>query len=126
MDVRFNMFGQGNIDPFRTRTLMTNYTVRPVPLGTVTGGTITPQLSRGLIQTLTVNASFTLASPIDNESGFSQIIMTNGTAGSYTLTATTGYTIVGSGTYDGGASVVNHARITKNGSTSYIEFVQNA
>lgn len=126
MDVRFNTFGQGNIDPFRTRTLMTNYTVRPVPLGTVTGGTITPQISRGLIQTLTVNASFTLASPIDNESGFTEIIMTNGTAGSYVLTATTGYTVVGAGTFSGAASIVNFALITKVGSTSYIEFGQPA
>lgn len=105
-----------------TNTLEVGFTTTVHDLGNSGTATVTPSIANSSMQTITINGSFTLATPSDSDSGYLEIEATNDGVGAYTVTFS-GYDTI-SGTYNSTANAVNLFRITKIGTTSYLEIVQ--
>lgn len=105
-----------------TANVTVGYTTTAQSLGNSGTGTITPTIATGSIKTLTINGNFTLAAPTDAQSGYIEILATNDGVGGHAITVSA-YQVV-SGSYNSIAGAVNLIRITKIGSSSFLEFAQ--
>lgn len=102
----------------QTANISVGYTYTAYGIGNSGTGTVTPLISNGPFQTITINGSFTLAAPTDTNSGTIEIVATNDGTGGYTITVSA-YTII-ENNYDNSANKVNIFKIEKVGSTSYL------
>ncbi len=109
----------GVISNFFTKTLYAGYPTAVDGIGNSGTGTVTPDFKKPWLKTMTINGSFTLGEPA--QEGACSIICTNDGTGGYTIT-TTGYEVIGPGTYDNTASVKQRLNIFKEGSNSYLEW----
>lgn len=106
--------------------LTAGFTISSYSIGSTGSGTVTPLISNGNIQHMTVTGSFTLAKPTDTGQGAIEIEATNDGTGGYSPDLSTNFAGI-SGTYDSTASAVNLFRITKhNSGACYLEIAQEA
>jgi hypothetical protein len=104
-----------------TNVLTAGYTQTSNNIGNSGTGTITPAISSGTVQHMTINGSFTLAAPTDTDEGYIEIEATNDGTGGYTL-STSGFSTL-SGTYADTASALNIFRISKHNTNVYLEII---